>query len=585
MSKTVSLLLFVVLSIELLAQDSSMKAAKKEGENTAKKQLSALKHDLSHNTLGFSEQDLLPDADKGKTFDAHASHISSKDIAYYAEISELNQFIQSSQKRDQLDENENFFMQGNQIAQNPTLELNISSIETLSTAEEESLVTCQEEGTYQHSVHQTLHVETTPDIKQSIKKCSGHERVKQYDTILTAKSHETSKKKSFKKNSDIQSFNVRRKENIVTSKWTHKDNIEKCDHFFFEEIVTQQGSEKDSWETEDAEVLHSIESNPSCKLLYTTVVKGPETHMINGKAVFREVWARQHHFSCEADSQSKCAAYRQQGAIFISKKCLQTNVFDECDLWEKIYDLGQKASFQQSQVGFNKDALWGFNNHDTSYNKNTDFGQVLTTLSVFSDLENNLEEKGTHFHEDVPIFKGEKLTCEKSFLEGTVFDCCKKMEGFAIDVKLASCKSEEKCLAKYRSDGKCRFIGSQKAKLGTVTEHVYCCFPSKLARVIHEQGRKQLGIKWGKADKPKCRGLSLKEFQKIDFSKIDLSEVIDDIKVDKQAFANKLKQSIEPLQAKIQAEIEKKRLELRDNSNARESINEKNEGANEHFLQ
>ncbi len=577
MKKTSCFLLFVSLSTGLLAQDSSMKAAKKDGENTAKKQLSELQYDLSHNTMGFTEQDLLPDTDKGKTFDPNTSSLSSKEASFYAENSELNQFIQSTQKRDQLDENEKFFIQGEQIAQNPSSELNISSIETLTTAEEESLVTCQEEGTYQRSVLQTLLVQTTPDIKQSIKKCSGHERVQHYATTDKAKDRISSKKQSFRNNPDIQSFEVHRNEDVVTSTWTHKDNIETCDKYFHEDKVSQLGSEKDSWETEEAEVLHSIESTPSCKLLYTTVVKGPETHMINGKAVFRDVWARQHHFSCEADSQSKCATYRQQGAVFINKKCLKTNVFEECDLWEKTYDFGQKAAFQQSKVGFNKDALWGFNDHDTSYNKNTDFGQVMTILSVFSDLENNLEEQGTDFHEDVPIFKGEKLTCEKSFLEGQVFDCCKKMDGLAIDVKLASCKSEEKCLAKYRSDGKCRFIGSQKAKLGTVTEHVYCCFPSKLARVIHEQGRKQLGIKWGKADKPKCRGLSLKEFQKIDFSKIDLSEVIDDIKLDKQAFANKLQQSIEPLQAKIQAEIEKKRLELRDKSNAREDACENDE--------
>ena len=55
----------------------------------------------------------------------------------------------------------------------------------------------------------------------------------------------------------------------------------------------------------------------------------------------------------------------------------------------------------------------------------------------------------------------------------------------------------------------------------------YCAFNSQIGRIIQEQGRQQLGISWGNDPKnPECRGLTLDEFGKIDFDKIDLSEWI-----------------------------------------------------------
>ncbi|HBC3733840.1 TPA: conjugal transfer mating pair stabilization protein TraN [Escherichia coli] len=55
----------------------------------------------------------------------------------------------------------------------------------------------------------------------------------------------------------------------------------------------------------------------------------------------------------------------------------------------------------------------------------------------------------------------------------------------------------------------------------------YCAFNSQIGRIIQEQGRRQLGLNWGNNSKnPDCRGLTLDEFGKIDFNKIDLSEWI-----------------------------------------------------------
>ena len=56
-----------------------------------------------------------------------------------------------------------------------------------------------------------------------------------------------------------------------------------------------------------------------------------------------------------------------------------------------------------------------------------------------------------------------------------------------------------------------------------------CCFNSKIARIINQQGRAQIKRGWGTAANPDCRGFTPDEFQKLDFSKIDLSEYINDV--------------------------------------------------------
>ena len=60
----------------------------------------------------------------------------------------------------------------------------------------------------------------------------------------------------------------------------------------------------------------------------------------------------------------------------------------------------------------------------------------------------------------------------------------------------------------------------------------FCCFNSKLARIVNEQGRAQLKTfndGWGRANRPNCRGFTPEEFASLDFSEIDMSSFYGDI--------------------------------------------------------
>lgn len=47
----------------------------------------------------------------------------------------------------------------------------------------------------------------------------------------------------------------------------------------------------------------------------------------------------------------------------------------------------------------------------------------------------------------------------------------------------------------------------------------YCCFKSILAKIINREGRKQLGLSL-----ETCEGITVEQLQKLDFSKIDMTE-------------------------------------------------------------
>ncbi|MDE9429885.1 conjugal transfer protein TraN [Xenorhabdus bovienii] len=107
---------------------------------------------------------------------------------------------------------------------------------------------------------------------------------------------------------------------------------------------------------------------------------------------------------------------------------------------------------------------------------------------------------------------------------------------FAMKYFMQACDQESMETAMFASSGYCHYVGEYCKKkvplLGCVQKaNAYCCFNSKLARIIHEQGRPQLSTigDFGTAKAPQCRGFTPDEFQSVDFSKIDLSEYIEDM--------------------------------------------------------
>lgn len=132
----------------------------------------------------------------------------------------------------------------------------------------------------------------------------------------------------------------------------------------------------------------------------------------------------------------------------------------------------------------------------------------------------------------IHIFSGRDDRCRPSGIQTGGTSCCNKGTAW---FGLKECTEAEKALGKMREygdlDGNCHKVGTYCSEkwpvIGCVQKkETYCCFSSPLARTMHEGGRPQLGISWGTPENPSCRGFTIEEFQKIDFSKIDFSEWI-----------------------------------------------------------
>jgi conjugal transfer mating pair stabilization protein TraN len=553
-----------------------MQQTKEEAQDFASLQEDAMrggmkKGDPQKGTFNFSREDFLSEEEKGKTFD----------LKMATEESDLKLFVDSASKRERLEGTEEFLADSRHIIDYPQPETGITSVKTRTNATEERFETCLESGTYQLFLIQKRVVEVTPEVAQETRHCRGHEEHEKLHLESNAKDYRRKKEKKLAEDTSISSYKVKITEGgiahryVVVSTWTHKDQIA-CKNSIVERKIVQEASEKDRWETDNPEALSSLSSNPHCRMLYSKVKVGPETRSIGGSQVFRDSWEMQLFFSCGDDSHSKCAKLREKGATIYKKKCLKSVPFNEheCDLWEKVYKVSNGKVFQDSEVSFSEEEIWGLSdNFDASYEANADFGPAVTTLDILSDIKQDAEKTHSDFSgEKCEVFKGLVRECQRSFIEGSIYDCCSKMDGVAVASKLCRCTSEEKDLAKKREEGKCHYVGTYEKNFGTEKVQAFCCFPTKLARVIHEEGRKQLGLKWGSAEKPKCSGLTVNQLKSLDFSRIDLSEVVEDLKIDKQFVQRKIQDVTRDLQS------EESKLRMRQQSEKAVQIEKEKRG-------
>jgi len=138
----------------------------------------------------------------------------------------------------------------------------------------------------------------------------------------------------------------------------------------------------------------------------------------------------------------------------------------------------------------------------------------------------------------VKIFSGKGKYCLKSGVKTSFFNCCNPdPASFLFIQKVCPTMSTEVAFAQTQE--RAHYIGdfcvSKWPAVGCVqTAKVFCVFESKLARIVHDQGRIQLKAfqpdsGWGTPQQPNCEGFSPAQFSAIDFGKLDLSEAFPDI--------------------------------------------------------
>lgn len=276
------------------------------------------------------------------------------------------------------------------------------------------------------------------------------------------------------------------------------------------------------WES-SCDSLNSQVASSLCAMPTRICTEPGETRVISEMEVYRDCWNYQNTYECAApftSEESYCQTLRDQGCAQIGSTCTGTMPNGLCESYEQTYQCETSPGTSSEIIDCGGQTLCMDSGcFDTSYAPSEDFGKAAANLGALSEAGNDFNVNTNE------IFKGEDLRCSKAILG---FSNCCKLDGWGQDLGLDQCSTNEQRLGLARQGGLCHYVGSYCSSRNlfgcTTRKETYCCFKSKLARIIHEQGRLQLGIGWGSAENPNCDGITIEQLQSLDFSLIDFSE-------------------------------------------------------------
>ncbi len=263
-----------------------------------------------------------------------------------------------------------------------------------------------------------------------------------------------------------------------------------------------------------------------CEYADEEVMEGAATKTINGYHVKRDWWKIQRSYRCHFPSLNNCEPYRLKGCDQLGTKC-KTMVGDTCAVSEQTFVCRSNVKRLRGEKISGKDLPFCLDGNcsEPTYVEDGDMLEAVSRLAALKEMQGEITA------DNLFVFKGNSNSCKRQIVNFK--DCCGSGKGWGKSLGLASCSAEEKQLATSRSKKLCHQIGTYcpKKVLGqcVTKETSFCCFPTKMAKIFHEQGRAQLGIGWGSAKDPECRGFTIQELSRIDFSKLDLQELYADI--------------------------------------------------------
>jgi len=210
-----------------------------------------------------------------------------------------------------------------------------------------------------------------------------------------------------------------------------------------------------------------------------------------------------------------------------STSCLNFNEQNICNYTQKLYSCSTTTTTSTAQVSCGSD-IYCTNNQCSKVVDDSTNNDFATSISYLSAINQSAKDKSA---DNLKIFSAQANSCSNQILSYN--NCCSD-SGWGQSLG-ANCKESEIQLMKQQEKKLCHFIGSYCSKKVPLTNSCqttsksYCCFASKIARVINEQGRAQLNLSWGSPESPNCDGLSPTQLQSLQFNKMDLSEISNDI--------------------------------------------------------
>lgn len=304
---------------------------------------------------------------------------------------------------------------------------------------------------------------------------------------------------------------------------------EKIDKKTFEELPKMDDTKEDQW-VNGCGILEARSWRGECKLISDVCIEGASTRHIKEIPIYRSCWKRERLYSCQYPSLKNCDPLRAVGWEQMESQCKRMEE-GKCVVWTQTLrrPIGAPQAIT-SKISPDTPA-WSPTQTKMDYAPNTEFAEAMTHLSVLNGLQGEIRANRSATGID-GIFKGTTNQCTtawKGFKE-----CCYKGGGWGVSLGFAGCSGEDRRTADLRGKNLCVEVGTYCAEkipiIGCIRKkRSYCCFGSKLARILHEQGRPQRGISFGEPEHPQCRGFTVDELSTLDFTKINFSELFDEV--------------------------------------------------------
>ena len=250
----------------------------------------------------------------------------------------------------------------------------------------------------------------------------------------------------------------------------------------------------------------------------------PTTRIINGFEVTRPCWEWERSFQCdgvrpandcgELDAKPNCS--------FAYDECLSENADGTCNVYDRWYRCTAPGDDAEDVPAYIcAEDLYCLNGECTQVEReaSTEFKDAMVAVQAMGELRDDFNA------DNLTLFGGENLKCTKKLFG--ISNCCSG-KGVPLITPFL-CNSEDRDVDRKDDEGLCYKVGtycSDKVLGVCVTKkQSYCCFSSKLVRILQVQGREQLGMTWGEPKTPDCEGFLVEEFQRLDLSLMDFTDV------------------------------------------------------------
>ena len=295
-----------------------------------------------------------------------------------------------------------------------------------------------------------------------------------------------------------------------------------------------------------------------CQYSMRELTIGAETRNINSYPIFRDDWQYKQIYHCKM-IKDECSVLRSKGCIQINSRCKEFRQ-NKCWIYEQRYRCPDgKISISKIKAPKGSAFCLTGNCHDASYQANGNMLDVMSKLAMLQEVQKDIDAQKNPA--DLKVFRGDAYSCSRNCVNFK--DCCGRMKGWGVKVHLANCKPEERKLAKMRDQNLCHQVGAtycaKKVLRRCISKKTsFCCFGTRFAKILQQQGRPQLGIGWGDPKCPDCRPLTVEQLSKLDLSKMNFSELFEDLmkkykspnlKALQQATTNKITEHMERVTA------------------------------------